>query len=46
MGILLGVPIASAVYALVISWLNNEKEVVTVEENVESVKSTENNNEN
>ncbi len=43
LGILLGVPIASAVYALVISWLNSEKEAVNVEDNIESDKSTENN---
>ena len=43
MGILLGVPIASAVYALVISWLNNEKEVVQVDENVGNQSLTDNN---
>ena len=36
MGILLGVPISSAVYALVMSWLNSEKETVTVEESNEN----------
>lgn len=41
-GILLGVPVSSAVYALVISWLNSEKEPVQVTENVEIEASTEN----
>ncbi len=36
MGILLGVPLSSAIYALVISWLNSEKEVMTVEEEAEN----------
>ena len=43
MGILLGVPLASAIYALVMSWLNSEKEAVPVKENVENDNSTESN---
>lgn len=46
MGILLGVPLSSAVYALVLSWLNNEKETVPLKAEVENENSTENNDDN
>ena len=36
MGILLGVPIASAVYALICSWLDSKKEAVQIEADVEN----------
>ncbi len=43
LGILLGVPTASAIYALVVAWLNSKKEVVTViEENNTENESVEN----
>ena len=36
LGILLGVPLASAVYALVLSWLDSKKDVVQIETDVEN----------
>ncbi len=36
LGILLGVPIASAIYALVVAWLNNKPDPVTTPDDVEN----------
>ena len=43
LGILLGVPTASAIYALVIAWLNSKKETVEVIEEAKETEETETN---